>query len=525
MNKKFCLLLMMFGMFLSTFTVHAQNDTIQGIELQYVPNDGSNNPFVTSNNKWDNVLSVYNDETYDSFFHRSLGWNGGDGCYSTLLPDGNTFWSFADSFFGVISPGRVRSGNNLPRNAGFIQTGESADGFLCLNEYVQTQYDYLSTYYEGKTWLRHPEGEMTDAEIAQGQTDQNMLYWPGDATIHHGETGDTLQMLWGQVDNTMNRWETAFTEYTLEGKPGDEGYMKLVNYVRYFQPYTANYGSGIFEDEDGHTYLLGNKTPANSIYGGSFPLIARTETHDLKSKWTYYIKDTNGQWNWQETPPTNAEMDNSFISDGWIGEPNLFKYLDKYYLVGQEADYGQQVYIWQGDHPWGPFTNSNRKILYVTQAITPTNKPAEPGATYNAFLHPQLSKRGELVISFNNNPQNFWDNFNTPGSANLYLPYFVRIFNWYKLWNLPNPDPTAINNVRNDTQLNIYPNPVTDLLNVSSASLSMFRWKLLNVTGACLQSGKATGAATIPVKNYASGIYLLQIETQLGNHIYKIIKK
>ena len=50
----------------------------------------------------DDRVVVYKDKKYDKLFTRTLGWNGGDGVLTTLLPDGNAFWSFNDSWYGVI---------------------------------------------------------------------------------------------------------------------------------------------------------------------------------------------------------------------------------------------------------------------------------------------------------------------------------------------------------------------------------------------------------------------------------------
>jgi hypothetical protein len=318
----------------------------------------------------------------------------------------------------------------------------------------------------------------------------------------------------------MTRWETAYTEYTLEGQPGDPGYMKLVTYERFFRPYTTNYGSGIFEDEDGHSYLFGGYSSG----WGSYPVVARTETHDLKSTWSYYIKGDDNQWRWQEELPTATQLGKSYISDGWIGEPCLFKYLDKYYLVGQEP-LGPQVWIWQGDHPWGPFKNSNRKMIYVTGSVIPSNRPNDWGTTYNTFLHAQLSKQGELVLSYNANPTEFGDNFNYANSADLYCPYFVRVFDWHKLWNLPDPNPTAIPSIQEKIHVNVYPNPVTDVLTIAAKPDLFYTWKLTSLTGFLLQSGKNAGNGKIDVNKYASGIYLLQVETEAGNYSLKVIKK
>ena len=65
---------------------------------------------------------VYKDLKYNALFTRSLGWNGGDGVFTTGLPDGNIFWSFNDSFYGVINENRSRGNCSFPRNSIMVQT-------------------------------------------------------------------------------------------------------------------------------------------------------------------------------------------------------------------------------------------------------------------------------------------------------------------------------------------------------------------------------------------------------------------
>jgi hypothetical protein len=56
-------------------------------------------------------------------------------------------------------------------------------------------------------------------------------------------------------------------------------------------------------------------------------------------------------------------------------------------------------------------------------------------------LHPALSRQGELVFSTNSDTESFWDNFNQPGSADFYRPFFYRVFDWQKVYDdLPLPD-------------------------------------------------------------------------------------
>lgn len=473
-------------------------DPLEDIELTLLPNTGDI--------RWNTKLTVYEDHTYNSFFRRTLGWNGGDGVYTTALPNGYSFWSFGDSFFGEITGNRNRNKpNNFPRNAAMIQTGESLDRFLTLNQIINTQPG-SSTYYNAKTWMRHPAGEKTTTQLNQGETDQEMLYWPGDATVYK----DTLQLIWGQVNKDMVRTETGYAEYSLKGVPGDGEYMKRTRFERYFKPYTTNYGSGIWEDEDGHTYLYGNYN--------SFPVVARSETHDLKSKWSYYVKTSSNPvtWVWQEKEPTKDEMANSGISPHWVAEPCVFKYADnKYYLVGQEGGYGRQIYIWQADAPWGPF--KDRKILYAT--------PAERGVTYNGFLHPQFSKKGEMVISYNASPSEemggFWANFNASGSADLYTPYFVRVFNWQSLY----PSALAASLGRtNMAEVMAYPNPVLDVLNVEFETQETYRWTLTALSGHLVGQGQALNSFTIDMRDCPRGTYLLKLRNSANSKTLKIIK-
>lgn len=433
---------MLFLMLVSLQLCFAQTDLsdprLEGLDLEY------HGPTV------DMGAEVYLDLSYFHLFaSHEKGWIGGDGVYSTTLPDGNIFWSFGDSFFGVVSEFRNnRRPTNLPRNAAMIQTGEKSwRDFFVLNDYCSTDPNDRERYMKGKTWLRHPSAKMSEQEINNGGTDADRFYWPGDATVIKRNGKPVLQVLWGSIFGNMERDETALSEYSLEGSVGDENYMKLIGFHKNVVKYSSGYGSGILEDLDGHTYLY---STIGTGFLGSWAIVARTETHDLTSKWYYYINDGNNNWKWQEVIPTEEEMRRSNISNGdWVTEPSVFKYGDYYYMCTQVMT-NSPIYIMQAEHPWGPF--KNRKELYVV--------PQTHNATYNCFVHPQLSKTGELVISYNMNPADkveytkdhdgkvveqtingFARNFHSWGSADLYQPHFIRVFDWQKLYGIKNIGP------------------------------------------------------------------------------------
>lgn len=53
---------------------------------------------------------------------------------------------------------------------------------------------------------------------------------------------------------------------------------------------------------------------------------------------------------------------------------------------------------------------------------------------YMVNLHPHLARAGELVFSTNTDCADFWDNYNRPGSADYYRPFFFRVFNWESVY-------------------------------------------------------------------------------------------
>ena len=239
MNRKILPSLLL-AAFLSPLGSHAQtgmdDERLAGLELEYVGKDYS-----------DRKATIYLDLTYFHLFaSHQYGWNGGDGVYSTTLPDGNSFWSFGDSFFGLISEYRDRTrASNLPRNAAMIQTGEESwRDFVVLNEYCSTDPNDREHYYKGKTWLRHPRAKaLSQQQIDAGETDSDHFYWPGDATVIKRDGKPVLQVLWGSIFGNMERDETALTEYSLEGEPGDEGYMKLTALYPNVVDYVTSYGN------------------------------------------------------------------------------------------------------------------------------------------------------------------------------------------------------------------------------------------------------------------------------------------
>lgn len=342
--------------------------------LVLIPNEG----------KWESYLKVYSDTNYNNYLTRYSGWNGADGCYSTLLPDGSLLWTFQDSFFGDVTPDRARVDNTFARNAGILQKDRSLTSFVQLN---------AGSGKNSETWIKYPGNT--------NNTDD--LYWPGRTHVRDNK----VQVPMGHMHlNAANgELEHASTDVAILSLPD----LALENIVLNVDTTkSTGYDSGSFDDADGYSYMYGTENQWLS----TILHVARVPNHDFTAKWEYLTD--NG---WADKPDGH-----SIASD--ITEPNVFKDGNKYYLVSQQIIYGQDIYIYESSSPIGPWTN--KRTLYRI----PDKYDGTDILTYNASVHPGLSQKGELVISYNINPRDFWSNFNNPGSADRYRPYFVRVFGW-----------------------------------------------------------------------------------------------
>ena len=384
---------------------------------------------------------VYKDKKYDALFTRTLGWNGGDGVRTTALPDGNVFWSFNDSFYGVVDgETRARGACSFPRNSIMVQKGatiaagrETDDDLVWLADYVQTSDPNAERYYQARTHIRHPKASLSDEQIAIGEIDQDFCYWAGDAVVYDDPAhGEILQVLWTGVEpGSLKNIDGCLREYSLKGEPGDGQYMSVLSTDYNVKSDGLGYGSTMFEDEkEGHIYLYTTK----QVNLSSRVLVARTETLDLGSPWSYYIRDVSGNYQWQSSVPTDDEMERSYITTDSGSMPWVFEKDGVYYMCMEAFPFGRDIYIYRSETPYGPFTD--RTLLFTLPATLDKLGNPYPQRWYMINLHPALSRQGELVFSTNSDPNNFWDNFNRVGSADFYRPYFFRVYNWEHVFDI-----------------------------------------------------------------------------------------
>ncbi|WP_207513725.1 DUF5005 domain-containing protein [Longitalea luteola] len=341
------------------------------------------------NNGWVNSAQVYIDNDYNNYLTRYSGWNGGDGCVTTLLPNGSLLWSFQDSFFGEVTPNRARIDNVFVRNAGFIQVNRSLSSYQQLNP--------IGADGRAKTWVLVPGA-------ANGDQD---LYWGGPAQV----LGNEVQMVMGHMHlNASNELEHQRTDVVVFDAASMQ--QKRVVHNRYTG--SLPFDASLFKANDGYTYMY---TTQNVGICGSRLYVARAANHNITGAWEFYSNT-----GWTTNQPADANLQP--ILEANATQPNVFYKDGKYYLVSQTTCYGLDINIWESNSPVGPFVNQ-RTIYRIPQQYT-----LPEFVTYNAVVHHALSREGELVVSYNINPTDFWSNFNNPGSADRYRPWVVRIYNW-----------------------------------------------------------------------------------------------
>ena len=512
-------------------------EALKGLELNYLAH-------AAGSFKAD----VFNDITYWNLFGvRFKGWNGGNGGYSTPLPDAGTFWSFQDSHFGLISENRNRKTalNNMPRNAAMIQTGEaSQDDFITLNDYAGTSLADLSTYYKGTTWMRHADARLSQEDISKGLIDDDVWYWPMDATVVCQSGLPVLQVIMSVQNADGERTAYDLVEFLVEGKPGDANYMKLLRITADIAPQWLLMGTSMIETAD-RIYVYGCIDDDNPTKG-PYAVVARTATRDLRSPWEYYVKDADGNWSWQQGEPQPEQlMASNITSSSTIEHPSVYKYGDKYYLCSLDKQNGA-IYMFQADDPWGPF--STRKKVYTL--------PDEHHNTSRVIVHPQLSRMGELVLSYNmypaetviigraNNgnatetliagPQR---NFDRWESADLNQMHFLRIFNWQAMYNVDTAGPitdtgtytytTAIQRpllqeTDKENPIRLTYNALQQTVTIgytdtgSAADTQPLHWQIATLTGSLMQQGDGSTRGTVSTATLPHGAYIFSL--QRGSH-------
>jgi len=352
------------------------------------------------------------DTGWTNLFNRNEGWFGGDGIYSIPLngkesspPKAKkTLFIFSDSMIGKISDGKIQPHAKLIHNAVAVLDGNEPDP--------------NKIKFSWKTNKQEPESLFSPKTPLTGLSD---YYWLGDGFVN--QELDHSIFIFGYRVKTTEGGAFGFAEVgnTLIKIKANEA-LPFVNYEQKDTPFylekgsgeMGSFGAGIYVNTkaagqvnaDGYIYVYGTMGKTKKL------LVARVLPKEFENynKWTYW----DGT-NWQADIKKSAAL-----TDQVSNELSLSQLPDgRYALVFQQSGIGRHICMQLGKTPYGPF-GKVIKLWDTSEAIE-----LKSFFTYNAKAHPGLSKKGELLISYNVNSFDFLKDLGT--HPHLYRPRFIKV--------------------------------------------------------------------------------------------------
>ncbi len=227
-----------------------------------------------------------------------------------------------------------------------------------------------------------------------------------------------------------------------------------------------------------------------------------------------------GSW-YRFTFPSTVSASNIIFNDGTLQTADLsatagIRFYDNAWLTSAPANRCQTTLTVYFKPPttWGTVIPR----IHYWNAL-PTGSVANttwPGirmvADANGFYRHTIVGPTSVNIVFNNGKTGSANQ--TPDLLNKTNGYS---YTWGAAARMSNPENSK-------TKLVVYPNPVSDILQISSPS-AIRNFKITNIQGAVLQQGKPIENA-IDVSNLSSGLYFLQMKLENGEEqIQRVIKK
>ena len=348
-------------------------------------------------------------------FDRTSGWYGADGIFTIPLrgvdtpqstQDGKTLLVFSDTMIGEIEDGELQPGSVMINNSVAILDRATPD-----EENIQF------------FWDSDNGGKPTSVFVPETpQTQPGEYYWLGDGFVNQ-ELGNTTYVFGYRIRRT-DAEVFPFEEVgnTLIAIPAgsqppfkDHRQMDTPFFIRDSTDNgnSGSFGAGIFVNTaaagapapDGYVYVYGVRGPKKEV------LVARVAPKDFEHF---------AAWRFWDGTDWNADMYKAApITDRASNELSVTPLPDgRYALVFQTDGIGTTVGLRIGLSPIGPF-GPIKKLWDCPEA------EQKNFFVYNAKAHPNLSKKGELLISYNVNSFDFLaDIQKTP---NLYRPRFIRV--------------------------------------------------------------------------------------------------
>ncbi len=348
---------------------------------------------------------------WTALFDRSSGWTGADGIYSIPLSgderpgntaDAQTFFTFSDTFIGRVNAAGERvNGSTLVNNTNALLAGAEPDP-------ARIRF----------SWRTTAGGDPAAQVVPRPQGAERTWFWPNDGVVVNGRLFlYSLRMREGgsgsfafEVDGVSllaarASDRPAFSRYAQTDTPlylPASGSAGETTYGMALLPHTPTAGA---PSPDGYLYVYGLR---NDAFNKRL-LVARVLPQQIANFTAYRFWD-GAAWNADiaaaepVTGRVSSEFSVSPLADG------------RYLLVFQLDTLSNQVAVRYGASPVGPWSD------YTVVYTAPEDDLTRDTYTYNAKAHPHLSEPDRLLISYNVNTFDFFENFSR---ADIYRPRFI----------------------------------------------------------------------------------------------------
>jgi hypothetical protein len=348
---------------------------------------------------------------WTTLFNRNSGWFGADGIFSIPLSGvdrvGNTgnretLLLFSDTYIGTVENNKPKPGNTMVNNTVAIVAGNSGAP------------DSIRFYYNSDG-----AGTPKSFFVPQNTNGPKQHFWLGDGFVNQ-EADNNLYIFAYHIQTTgAGVFDFIEPDVSLIAMPRGsrppfpkQRQIKTPLHVNIPGVGEGNFGAGILVNTkwagaphpDGFVYVYACIGKDKNLYAAR----VKPKYFEDFSQWTY--------WNGQAWTPDIHQL--KTITNAVSNELSVTPLPDgRYALVFQVLGLSDKVGMRIGDSPAGPFGDI-REIWRTPEA--------DQGLfCYNAKAHPNLSKPGELLISYNTITLDFWNDIQQ--DAHIYRPRFIRL--------------------------------------------------------------------------------------------------
>ena len=364
------------------------------------------------------------DPAWDAVFDRTDGWIGGDAIYTTPLPGGDVLWLFADTYIGQVRDGRRQPGVRMVNNT-LARHALAAEAAAPDPRAVRFLWGSPAENAKPTAWI-----EPDPALRPGGKPSADEWYWSADGIVAPDAAGrDRLILfLWliaRTGDKVMGFRAAGNALAIVENPAADWSSWRPKQFaISHAIPSSAAdvrrrpeivWGSEVVlsAEPDGKKALLifGYRQPQQGV---TQLVLARVAADTVEQMHRWQFRALHG---WAQ----NLD-DATTLADGLTTEFSVTR-LERndrplWVLVQSAPWFGTKIFARTAWSPYGPWSVS--RSIYQVPAI----EPAKKHFTYAAKAHPELSRPGELLVSYVVNSFDFGE---SSTNAAIYRPRFVRV--------------------------------------------------------------------------------------------------